>query len=97
MGKIYAGQTALTITVTVGQDVTGGTCLIKYQKPDDTCGSFAATIITASTGIIQYVVTSVNDIDQSGEWMFWGYVTFASGTVAAGEPYKELIYAELCS
>lgn len=94
MGKIYVGQTALTLTATVGQDVTGGTCLIKYKKPDGTYGSFAATIVTASTGVIRYVVQSVNDIAQVGYWVFWGYVTFSDGTVASGEAYRIKVYPE---
>ena len=94
MGKIYVGQTALTLTATVDQDVTGATCLIKYKKPDGTTGSFSATIVTAATGEIKYVVTSSSDIDQAGRWTFWGYVTFADTKVAAGESYKLMVYAE---
>jgi len=92
MGKVYVGQTAAQITATVDQDVTGGTCLIKYKKPDGTTGSFAATIITAATGVIRYVIASADDLDQAGKWKFWAYVTFTDGTVAAGEPYKRIIY-----
>ena len=94
MGKVYVGQTAVTITATVSQDVTGATCLIKYKKPDFTTGSFAATIITAATGVISYTVANITDLDQGGRWYFWGYVTFTDGTVAAGEPYVRTIYTE---
>ncbi len=94
MGKVYEGQTALSITATVGTDITGSTCLIKYLKPDGAEGEFDATIITAATGVIRYTVESENDIDQDGQWTFWGHVTFSDGTVAAGEPYKRYIYKE---
>jgi len=94
MGKVYVGQTALTITATVSQDITGGTCLIKYKKPDGTTGSFPATIVTAATGVMSYTPVDEDDIDQAGNWTFWGYVTFADGSVAAGEPYKIKIYEE---
>jgi len=96
MGKIYIGQTALMLTATVGQDVTGATCLIKYKKPNFTTGSFAASIITAATGEIRYTVETVDDIDQAGRWTFWGYATFGDGTVAAGEPYEREVYTEGC-
>ncbi len=92
MGKVYKGQTALTITATVGQDVTSATCLIKYKKPDETLGSFAATIITAVTGVIRYTITSASDIDQAGNWVFWTQVTFSDGTIANGEEYVVTIY-----
>jgi len=94
MGKIYVGQTALTLTATVDQDVTGGTCLLKYKKPDGTTGSLPATIVTAATGVIEYEILLAKDIDQAGVWTFWGYVTFADTKVAAGESYKLMVYAE---
>ena len=94
MGKIYKGQTAVTLTATVKQDVTGATCLIKYKKPSGATGSFAASIITAATGVIRYTVTSASDLDEYGNWKLWGYATFSDGTVAAGEPYTLKVYQE---
>ena len=94
MGKVYKNHTALQITATVGQDVSGATCLIKYRKPDLTVGTFAATIITAATGVIRYIISSSNDIDQTGWWAFWGFVTFSNGTYAAGEPFAKYINKE---
>lgn len=94
MGKVYKGQTAVTITATVKQDVTGATCLIKYKKPSRDTGSFAATIITAATGVIRYTASSISDLDESGIWTFWAHITFSDGTIAAGEAYTRTIYAE---
>lgn len=94
MGKVYKGQTALMLTAKVKEDVTGATCLIKFRKPSGALGSFVASIITAATGVIRYVVTSASDIDQSGRWRFWAHVTFSDGTIAVGEPYTYKFYDE---
>jgi hypothetical protein len=96
MGKIYVNQTALDIEATTGVDVTGAiSLLIKYEKPDGvTTGSFEAIATDEANGVIQYSVTSSEDIDQSGLWCFWAYVVFADGSYAAGEVYRERIYIE---
>ena len=94
MGKIYKNQTALKLTTTVSQDISGAACLIKYRKPSGVTGSFSAAIEDAATGVFSYTVTSANDIDESGKWRFWGYVTFRGGKVAPGEVYKKQVYNE---
>ena len=94
MGKVYVGQTALTITLTTGVDVTDATCLVKYKKPYGTTGSWPATIITPTTGVIRYAVTASTIIDEKGEWTAWSHITFDDGTVAAGEPIKFTVYNE---
>lgn len=95
MGKIYIYQTALDIEATLGCDITGASALlIKYQKPNGDTGSFAATSTDDENGVIEYQVSSEDDIDQAGEWVFWGHVTFADGSYAAGEPYSMTVYRE---
>lgn len=94
MGKIYVGQTALIITATVKQNITGATCAIRYKKPNKATGSFAATITDATNGVITYTVTSANDIDMAGVWTFWAYVIFSDGREAAGESVTRKIYEE---
>ena len=95
MGKIYAGQTAVEFEITVGQDITGATSvLIKYKKPSGATGEFIATIVTPATGVIKYEVTSTAELDEDGTWLIWAYITFASGKVAAGEPFELEIYNE---
>ena len=94
MGKVYVGQTALTITLTTGEDATDATCKIKYKKPNGDTGAWDATIVTAATGVIRYSVASSTIIDQAGEWTVWAYITFNDATVAAGEPLKFTVYNE---
>jgi len=94
MGKIYVGQTALTITATVKQNIIGATCSIKYKKPNGVTGKFAATIVDATKGVINYIIASSSDIDKAGVWTFWAYVVFSDGRESAGEPATVKIYEE---
>lgn len=95
MGKIYKGQTKLTIKVNLGVDISGATStLLKYEKPDGNSGNFIATILSATTGDIQYIPASINDLDVVGEWVMWGYVVFSDGKIASGEPFKLIINKE---
>lgn len=95
MGKIYVGQTALTIRLTTSIDLSSAkTTLIKYKKPDGTEGSWVATVFNVATGIISYVVASASILDQSGVWVLWAHITFNDDTVAAGEAVKQIIYKE---
>ena len=94
MGKIYKNQTKVYFEATVSQDVTSGTCLIKYVKPSGTAGSWNASIITAATGVIRYTVAAgaTTILDEAGNWTLWGNVTFTDGRAADGEPYTQKIY-----
>lgn len=95
MGKIFKNQTALKLIANVKQDVTGALATkIKYKKPDTSLGSFNASVTNASSGTLQYSVTSSGDIDQAGEWRFWGHVTFSDSNYAAGEVFKKDVYEE---
>jgi hypothetical protein len=94
-GKIYVGQTALSLRLKTEVDLTYVTiALIKYKKPDGTLGSFTATLYDIVKGIIEYIVKSASDLDQRGEWTFWSHLTFANGNVAPGEAFIEMIYNE---
>ena len=95
MGTLYVNQTALAIKARVWVDITGASeLLIKYKKPDGTEGSFTAVAIDNENGIIQYSVTSEDDINQAGRWTFWAYVTFADGKSAPGEVVEHWFYPE---
>jgi len=93
MSKIYKNQTKLRITRNVGIDLTNGQSFkIKFIKPDNSEGFFNAAKLDSTH--IYYDVTQSSDLDQSGVWKFWAFVTFADGTYAAGEPIKKIIYDE---
>jgi len=85
---VYEGQTELTLRAKTEVDIQGAIAtLIKYIKPDETTGSFAASIENAYKGIISYEVVDENDIVGVGKWILWAHVTFSNGKVAAGKPY----------
>jgi len=98
MGKLYAGQTKLRIRLTVGQDITGATVLVKYRKPDGTEGSFADAHIEDNANGIIYCDVNADGSEiptaNFGEWMFWAHITFADGRFAPGEAIWEHFYEE---
>lgn len=95
MSKIYVGQTALIIRVNTGINLATASILqIKYKKEDGSTGTWTATVYNSSRGVIQYQIASANDLDQSGDWDAWSYVTFADGNVAPGEVFHFHVYNE---
>lgn len=93
MSRIFVGQSALRIQLTVGQDVTNAQSVkIHYLKPDGTTGSWTAIVLTAATGVIYYDVTLTTTIDQRGEWKFWAAVTFSDGRVGISEAVEQFVY-----
>lgn len=95
MGKIYSGQSALTIRLTTNQDITGASAvLIKYKKPSGVTGYWTAAITTAATGVISYTMADTSQLDETGKWTFWAHVTFSDGKVAPGEPIEKWVYDE---
>jgi len=94
MGKIYKGQSALRITVKTYIDLDGiEGAVIKYRKPNGKCGEFTAGVSDEAMGDIFHECIE-GEIDLSGWWAFWAYVTFADGRTAAGETAKIYIWQE---
>jgi len=92
MGKIFKEQTALRITLKTFTDLEDiSTAVIRYCKPDKTTGEFAAAVGDTAKGIIFHEVIE-GEIDVSGWWSFWAFVTFADGRTAAGEAAKVYIW-----
>ena len=94
MGKIFKGQTALRITLKTFCDLEGVTdAVIRYRKPNGKSGEFAAAVGDAAKGVI-FRECIEGDIDVSGWWSFWAFVTFADGRAAAGETAKVFVWNE---
>lgn len=86
MGKIYQGQTDLTIALTTEKDITGATeTKIKFSKPNGVTGEWTATITNPTEGIIEYDVDA-DDIDVVGKYTIWAKITDSQGLVSYGEP-----------
>ena len=93
MGKIYKNQFNLKLTLQTEVTVTGATATkIKYLKPDKTAGEFNASI--SGTEDLEYDFTVSTELDQSGDWTFWAYVTFSDSRIAPGEPVVIRVYEE---
>ncbi|MDR0794946.1 MAG: hypothetical protein LBE79_02670 [Tannerella sp.] len=67
--------------------------VIKYRKPNKTEGEFSAAVGDMEMGTIFHECIE-GEIDVSGWWAFWAFVTFADGRTAAGEAAKVFIWKE---
>ena len=94
MGKIYKGQSALRITVNTFVDLENIiSAAIKYRKPNGNQGEFSAGIADSAKGIIFHEVLE-GELNVTGWWTFWAFVTFSDGRTAAGEAEKVYIWEE---
>ena len=92
--KIFKKQTALRITVKTFCDLDGvSSAAIRFHKPDGTTGQFSAAVKDRANGVIFHEVIE-GEIDISGWWTFWAYVTFDDGRAAAGEAAKVFVWEE---
>ena len=94
MGKIFKGQAALRIMLKTFIDLEGIiSAVIKYRKPNGKNGEFAAAVGDTAKGIIFHECIE-GEIDVSGWWAFWAYITFADGRTAAGQVAKVYVWKE---
>lgn len=71
--NLYKGAIGKKITCDCVIDISGASVrTIKYRKPDETEGSFAAS--EESTTEISYTTTAATEINQTGPWTFQPYV-----------------------
>ena len=96
MGKIFRGQSALRITVKTFTDLeAAASTAIKYRKPNGKTGEFIAAIGDMASGVIFHEIIE-GELNVSGWWAFWAFVTFVDGRTAAGETVKVYIWQEGC-
>jgi hypothetical protein len=94
MGKIHIHQSAIRITLKTFCDLAGViSAVIRYRKPNGKTGEFAAAVGDTETGVIFHECIE-GEIDVSGWWTFWTFVTFADGRAAAGETAKVFVWFE---
>ena len=92
MGKIFIGQSALRITLKTFCDLEGViSAAIKFRKPGGIIGEFAAAVGDAVKGVIFHECIE-GELDMSGWWAFWAFVTFSDGRTAAGETAKVYVW-----
>jgi hypothetical protein len=94
MGRIFVAQTALRITLKTFCNLEGIiSAVIKYRKPNKEEGEFSAAVKDTDKGIIFHEVIE-GEIDVSGWWVLWAFITFEDGRTAAGEAAKVFIWKE---
>jgi hypothetical protein len=94
MGRIFLGQSALRITVKTFCDLEGVlSAVIKYRKPNGLLGELAAAVGDVAKGVIFHECIE-GELDVSGWWVFWAYITFSDGRTAAGEAAKVYVWRE---
>jgi hypothetical protein len=94
MGRVYAGQSALRISVKTFTDLEGvNSAGIRYRKPDGVRGEFPAWVSDPGKGIIFHECIE-GELDMAGWWVFWAFITFTDGRTAAGEAAKVFVWEE---
>lgn len=94
MRKIFKGQTALRITLNTFISLEGvEKAVIRYRKPNKRTGEFAAVLGDNASGLISYEVND-GDIDMSGWWVFWAFLTFMDGRTAPGEASRVFVWEQ---
>ena len=94
MGRIFKGQSALRITLKTFCDLEGiENAVIRYRKPDGKVGNFPAAVGDTENGVIFHECIE-GELDKSGWWSFWAFITFDDGRTAAGETAKVYIWLE---
>jgi len=95
--RIYEGQTALQVRLTVNEDLSNivNRILIKYRKPNGFEGWWTASIVNATTGVIAFdVPVTSQGLDDSGFWTVWAFIYYKDGSVAPGDPFQFAVYPE---
>ena len=92
--KIFKSQSALRITLKTFVDLEGiEKAVIKYRKPNGKKGEFMAAVSDVANGVIFHELIE-GELDASGWWAFWAFITFADGRTAAGETARVYVWNE---
>jgi len=76
MVEVFQGDIGTKIILNAGQDISSATVLkIKYIKPDNTTGEWAAVL--ECTDSVSYI-TQTGDLDVPGTWRVQLYVDLGS-------------------
>jgi hypothetical protein len=94
MGKIFKRQSALRLTLRTFTDLEDVlSAVIRFKKPNGKIGEFTAAVGDVERGVIFHEVIE-GEIDISGWWSFWAFITFTDGRTAAGEAAKVYVWQE---
>ena len=94
MGRIFKGQSALRIVLKTFIDLEDiEMAVIKYVKPNGNHGELSAGVGDAAKGFIFHECIE-GELDETGWWTFWAFITFADGRTAAGEAAKVYVWKQ---
>lgn len=96
MGKIYKGQTDLTIEVTVNFDLTDFTSSVLIFKNPKGIEKIANNTVVVDTvnGILKFTPLDDTFFNIVGEWKCWAKCVNADGLISIGEPANFFLYEE---
>ena len=96
MGKVYKGQTDLTIEVTVNFDLTDFNSAVLIFKSPKGIEKIASdtVVIDPIKGVLKF--TPLNDafFNESGSWKCWAKCVNSHGLISIGEPANFYLYEE---
>jgi len=94
MTHIFVGQSALRISARTGTALTDvALCEMRYEKPDGIRGAWPAFVSNPERGVISYDLLG-NELDISGWWKFWVFVTFDDARSTFGDSVRVFVKEE---
>jgi len=92
----FVNQTWQRISLIVDFTLTdAASAKIKFVKPSGAESEWAAVIAEPRTlQKLYYDLTIANEVNEEGEWKFWGWATKANGEVIFGDPVYHTFKAE---
>ena len=94
MTHIFVGQSALRISARTGTALADvALCEMRYEKPDGIRGTWPAFVSNPERGVISYDLLG-NELDISGWWRFWVFVTFDDERSTFGDSVRVFVKEE---
>ena len=96
MGKVYKGQTDLTIEVTVNFDLTDFNSAVLIFKSPKGIEKIAndTVVIDPIKGVLKFTPIDGTFFNESGSWKCWAKCVNSQGLISIGESAQFIIYEE---
>jgi hypothetical protein len=96
MGKIYKGQTDLTIEVTLNFNITGfSSSLLIFRSPKgEEKIATTTSVLDSVNGVLKFTPDDDTFFDETGIWRCWAKCISSRGLICIGESSQFIIYEE---
>ena len=96
MGKVYKGQTDLTIEVTVNFDLTDfNSAVLIFKSPKGIEKTANDTVVIDQIkGVLKFTPIDGTFFNESGSWKCWAKCVNSQGLISIGESAQFIIYEE---